>query len=514
MPHKKDPASPATTSVAWDVMTPRWYRVSSVLEGTETLRAVAPDFLPPHQGESLDSYEERRLGNVLLNLTELTLESWVGRPFREEVKKGDDIPEYIVPLLEDVDLIGNDMSVFSRNWFRDGVAKALSHVLVEFPRRLDGERTAADDLEAGVRPYWVHIMPEQVIFAHAEIINGKEELTHLRWTTTRSEMVGFAEKFIEQIRSATLMDIFDEITGEIRTVVQMEVYEFVVQSRKRKPEWVLVDIWDSEIDEIPLVTFYADREGFMVGKPPIQDLVDLNIRWWQSNSDQIAILTVTRFPILAASGVSDTSDLIVGPKFWLGMDAPNGRFYYVEHKGEAIGAGRQELLDLEEQMGHYGAGFLRRLPGNQTATARALDSVESNSPLQDVSIRFEDALGNVLRLTDKWMRLADSSRGDPDEADGGSATVITDFGPEEADQVYANLIMFARNDRAMSREQLVIEMKRIGALPDTFDEKANEKQLEEEIRERMAAVADLDPEAGEDPDPEPNNDPNPIENGE
>src|SRR5690606_14578341 len=115
----------------------------------------------------------------------------------------------------------------------------------------------------------------------------------------------------------------------------------------------------------------------------------------------------SRFPILACSGASgeDSDPVVVGPNKVLYNPDPQGRFYYVEHTGQAIAAGRTDLQDLEQQMASYGAEFLKRRPGNQTATARALDSAEASSDLQAMVGLFEDAVAHALDITADWMRL-------------------------------------------------------------------------------------------------------------
>jgi hypothetical protein len=112
---------------------------------------------------------------------------------------------------------------------------------------------------------------------------------------------------------------------------------------------------------IPLVTFYADRQGSWSasrrsrpGRP--------EHRHWQSTLDQTAVLTVARFPILASRGAISDDELTVGPNQWLQLPGPAGRFYYVEHTGKAIAAGRNDLLDLEETMAEYGAVSSRSVP--------------------------------------------------------------------------------------------------------------------------------------------------------
>jgi hypothetical protein len=425
------------------------------------------------------------------------------------------VPDDVRDLLDDVDLLGNDISVFCRNWFREGVAKALCHVFVDFSRGPDFDgRTLADDQAEGVRPYWLLISPDRVLSAHAETINGKETLTHLRWLEQEVVQVGFAQKVVDRIRVFDLVETFEneseneEVSKDFKTQVRVRLYEWVdrsPQGRRVKPRWTLVSEDFMDIDEIPLVTFYASRLGFMVGKPPISDLCDLNVRWWQSNSDQIAILTVSRFPMLAASGVSDTDDLIIGPNNWLGMEAPNGRFYYVEHEGKAIGAGDTDLDNLEEQMANYGADFLKKRPGSPTATARALDSAEATSPLQDVAVRFEDAMENLLRLTHKWNRLAGLASNQEDF--GGSASVITEYGPEEVEQVHASLLTFARKNNDLSRTKFLELLQEFGSLPPGFDMEENARLLEQEQEQDLARMVEqaaaLEPEDDEDDEDEP-----------
>jgi hypothetical protein len=486
-PKKKDPNDPSTTALWYDEMAPVWMKVESVLGGTPTMREARQAYLPRHEEESEKAYEERLFRNVLYNQTELTLNSMVGRPFSDPVR-AEDVPDQVSPWLDDVDLQGNNIDVFARHWFRDGVAKSFSHVLIDAPRPREPEdaegrpreRTLADDQAENLRPYWVHIPPERLIDAHAEMVDGREVLTHIRFEEDALVREGFSTKVVKRIRGVE--------PGE------MIVWE-LVKTRRRKEEWVEVDRYPFALPFVPLVTFYADRKAFMFGKPPIADLCDLNIAHWQSMSDQIAVLTVSRFPILAGSGISGKGDIPVGPNISLTTDDPQGKFYYVEHSGKAIAAGRQDLLDLEERMAEYGAQFLKRRPGNLTATARALDSAEATSPLQDMSMRFEDALNNALAISAAWARM--------DPAAVGALGVSTEFGPETADSADLTAIAAARKDRDISRVRRLHELKRRGVLDDSFDEDANLRELEEERGEVMGeAKTDIDPGQGDEDEDE------------
>lgn len=271
------------------------------------------------------------------------------------------------------------------------------------------------------------------------------------------------------------------------------------KTRGQKQIWQKVEDYTYDLDFIPLVTFYASRDGFMMCKPPLTDLVDLNIAHWQSSSDQRNILTVARFPMLALSGSGsatgdETSNVTVGPFTYLFCPDPQGKFYYVEHNGNAIEAGRLDLQDLEALMSAYGAEFLKRKPGSQTATARALDSAEATSPLQDMALRFSDALNQALYFMGKWKKTEDLP----------TLTITTEFGPETGDQNDLTALQAARTNRDISRKTLLEELKRRKVLSDEFDPDEDHVELENEVLE-ITGASSIDLLNNPEPEDEPEN---------
>ena len=480
----KNPKSPATTSSAYDIMAPRWHVIETLLGGTEAMRAAGETYLPKHTSETDEGYRARLSSAVLLNMVEQTLDQLAGKPFNEEIKMEDDVPEALETVLEDVDLQGNELNVFARAWFREGLAKSFCHVLVDMPKpspREDGKpRTLADDRAEGVRPYWNLIKPECLLFARSEVIAGVETLMHVRILETYTEQDGFADVCRTRIR-----------------VLEPGLVQLWEPREGKDDEWKMVEEWQTGLDYIPLVTFYAHREGFMVGKPPLLDLAYLNVTHWQSASDQRHILKVARFPILACSGASKDEDspVIIGPNRVLYNEDPHGKFYYVEHQGNAIKAGQEDLDRLERQMAGYGAEFLKEKPGDQTATARALDSAEAHSALAAMVVVFEDAVAQALQITAEWMRL-DS---------GGSVELCKEYSSEEADAVGLDALDKARARKDISRKTYLEALRLRGVLPEDFDEGEDQEQLMDEMSALMGAAGmNLDggapPDGGDNPE--------------
>ena len=452
----EDKATVATPSMAYNIMSPAWYKMDTLLGGTPAMREAAEDMAPRHANESDANYNERIQGNVLYNMIDLTLRMWVGKPFANQIQFTEDFSKHLVPLMDDVDLDGCNLDVYCRRWFKDGVAKAFSHTLVEFPLVpiLAEARTLADDDAMNIRPYFVHIKPEQVIFALSRRVDGKEILTHVRIQEDVISLDGWEEIITEQIRVLEL-DYLNLGTDEEPNFVQKVHVDIHQQDEKDK--WIIVDTWWMDIDFIPLVTFYADRTAFMQGRSPLSDLADLNIRHWQSMSDQIAILTVARFPMLACSGGdSEEANLVIGPKEWLYTPDPQARFYYVEHKGAAIEAGDKDLAGLEKRMQSYGAEFTKERPDREAASSRALDSSEATSPLQDVTFRFNNALNAALAIMSVWMGKEHS----------GTASVPTEFTSPEASELQA--LYNTWNEGGLTTEEYLKELQRRGVLSEDF----------------------------------------------
>lgn len=457
----KDSKNPETSSISYDVMTPAWQKVQTLLDGTKAMRAAGRTYMPQHHSESDDLYLERLQRCTLLNMTKLTLNNWVGRPFSKPIKF-DDVAPVVEELFDDIDLLGNDIQVFCRDWFADGVAKAFSHCYVEFPRTdTGGVRTLEDDRVEGVRPHWIAMRPEQVFFVDVEVVNGAERLREVRIMEDVVERDGFAEFCQPQIRR-----VYVDPTG----LVQVELWRLADPHKPERREWKVTDNYSISIPLIPLVTFYSHRAGLMLGTPPLEDLADLNIAHWQSSSEQRAILTVTRFPILAGSGVSNIDkNMVIGPNRLLTTADPAGRIYYVEHSGKSLEAGRLDLESLESSMAAYGAEYLKKKP-NPTASARILDNAEATSPLQDMAMRFGHAVTQALEYTALWLRMESEAE----------VEVHTKFDDGNTDGNELTTLRETRKMKDISRDAYLNELQRRGVLGESFDMEDDALLLENE----------------------------------
>lgn len=432
-------------SSAVTAMEPDWDKIDALVGGTKTMRAAGEKYLPKFPAEAQSSYDYRLKTSTLYNALGRTLENMAAKPFAEAITYTDIDPE-VEGWLTNIDLCGNNLTVFAHNLFTEAMGKGLTHILVDLPTTIgkDGKPlyvTKADEKSAGLRPYMIHVKPRQVLgWRSAKGADGVEVLTMLRLIECIEEEDGdFGVKAVPQIR-----------------VLTPGAWTTYREDKNKKGEWYLHEEGTTSIDFIPLVTYYTKRTGFMTAVPPLSDMADLNIKHWNSQSDQDNILHTARVPLLAISGLNDLDEIEIGSKTYLRL--PQGaEAKYVEHTGKAIDAGRVSLQDLEGQMRAMGAELLVENQVATTATQNSIEDDEAICQLKRMVQGLEDTLDNALDMAHKSMNL--EYKGSVDIFDDFSSdAVLATAGP------FVLALIQLVNNSLISKEDAFNEMQRYGIL--------------------------------------------------
>ncbi|MFD1690662.1 DUF4055 domain-containing protein [Azotobacter chroococcum] len=438
---------PSQTIPAVDAMREDWAVVAPLMGGTKAMRAAGKLLLPQYPAEDDDTYKTRLSLSTLLPAYAETVGNMTSRVFAEPLQLGDDVPEQIKTLCLDIDRAGNDLNSWAVEWFKAGLSHGLCHALVDYPQT--GElRTRADEIAAGVRPYAVLIKPEQVLGWRSE--GG--QLTQVRYIEAVEEPDGEGVACVQQIR-----------------VLELGAWRIY-----RRPDnggaWVLHDEGTNSLSRIPWVTFYAGRTGLMTAKPPLLELAHLNVKHWQSQSDQDNLLHVARVPLLFIFTNDEQFQLVISAGSATRMPE-GGDAKYVEHTGAAIEAGRQSLLDLIDEMRMAGAKLLQKdKQQTKTATQAEEEAAQDLSPLARMAAQFADCLANVLQLMAEY-------RG---EANGGSVEMRGNFDTDYAPEVSLPQLLAMANAGRLSDETLFAEFQRRGVISDEYSWQDEQARIAEQ----------------------------------
>lgn len=449
-----DISSVNSTSDAYERMKEGWALPVTLMGGEIAMKNARTTYLPKEPMENDAQYAVRLSRTTLENWFEYAVTNHTGRVFNKPIKLSDDMPDIIVTYNNNLDLMGSTLNNFYRQVFIDMLVKGISYVYVDYPRTVE-EMTLADEQSLGFRPYAIHIKAEQLLQARSTNINGRVVLTRAHISETVEVPDGkWSTKFTEQIR-----------------VLYPGYWELYRQDTNNKG-WDLVDAGKTSLDYIPLFPIYCQKVGFFEGKTNLQNLANLNRACWQSLSDQMNIVHVTRIPILYATGFDSSEELTVGAGSAI-YGPPGADLKYVEHSGAAISAGRDEINDLRERMTMETLSAISEQ--NSTATGKSLDVSDNNSSLQDLALRLQDLINKVNNCMCDWEGIGRE----------GTALVDTDFGLHLRDGSISNILLKMRQNGSLSLEAFQKEMKRYSVLSVDHDIEEDIKRLEKEKEEKL-----------------------------
>lgn len=372
-------------------MTKWWSLVDDLMGGTDAMRLAAERRLPRWPNEDSKSYLTRLSVATLFPAFEHTVSALTGGPFGKPVEVDKDAAD-MEAWLNDIDLEGRNLTTFGKDVCETAIANGMTHILVEYPTTEGADvRTKAQEQALGIRPYMVHIKPNQILGWRTEKLQGDVVLTQVRILECVKEDVGeFQTTDVQQVR--------------VITPTTWQVWREV--GKRNSNNWALIRSGVNTLGKVPLVTIYTGRQGFMVAKPPMLNLAHMNVKHWQSSSDQDTILHTARVPILAVSGVENASSLTIGASSAWALPE-NAKAEYVEHSGAAIDAGQKSLDDLEDQMSAIGAQLITNTPtGEMTATQASIDKMTSLATLGMWTLSVQDGLNTAIDLMSEWTKRA------------------------------------------------------------------------------------------------------------
>lgn len=476
----------ATPSAQWTLQNSTWDLVDTLWGGTQAMRSASKVYLPQEPAEPETAYFNRLSKSVLTPIYPDTIKKLMGKIMRQPVVLEDDVPPSIMRYMDDVDSEGTDINEWTKQIGIAALNHGVTYILVDSPNvdAIEAEReepvTRADALNGTMRPYAIHVKAPQLIGWKSKVVNGQVILTQARIIITTGE-----DSIEDEFSQALVVRI------HVWEIGRKRIYRKVTDEEGNE-DWVIESDNEVELDMIPLIPVYGWQVSFMVGVPPLLDVAYLNITHWQSDSDQRHILHVARVPLLFGSGLGDDErgdfQLQVGPNTM--TRGPQGSdMKYVEHSGNGIESGQVDLEVLESRMAKLGLNMVIRRPtGDVTATSRALDQAETDSPLGMFARQIEGALETMLDLFGIILDLGDD--------DGGSVTVFKDFSitQRDANDIKALGEMRSRND--ISQTTYWQELKRRGLLNDDFDHKLEIDLLDLEFQDGQAGFTEEEFDSG------------------
>lgn len=421
-----------------------WRVVDSLWSGTAGMRVAGEAYLPRQPNELKPNYDRRIARSTLHNYYKSSIQSAIGKIFSKDVHV-ENASLGLTLILGDVDSQGQNLTQFAKSIGQDGANHGLSVILVDHTRVPQDFTSLAEKLQSGARPYWVSIPATRILDARSADFGGSQRLSYFRYEEDVWEPSsdGFSGSGYRQVR------IFRQDPG---TPVMFAVY----REQHNSGQWVLQDAGVLTISAIPVVPYYTNRTGFFMGRPPLQDLADVNVQHWQCLSDYQNSVHVATIPFLLTKGLKAQLDDEGNPKeITVDVNAgivasnPEASVEWIEVSGAALSAARANIDSLCAEMEKLGTTLCSAVPGNVTATEKAVNAAEANTIIKDWAMSLQDAINGALAFTAEYL-------GEPPVL----AQVNTEFAAEYADDTTFDGVLKAHEQGVIDAETVIAEGKR------------------------------------------------------
>lgn len=374
-------SKPQDPNYAYRVMQPNWRLIDALKGGTAEMRKRRTEFLPQEPRETDEAYCNRLNRSVLSPYLPRLVQLVTGLVLRKEIAL-EDISDRVKTDTENINLLGDNLSVFAKQALETAVFYGHVGILVDYPEGSEEIVTLADERAANRRPYWKIFEPKDILGWRSEIVAGAERLTQLRLRESLTEPDGdFGEKCLHRIRVLE--------PGSWRLYTQKEEngeYEFETEGT-------------TSLDYIPFAVCYTDKVKLLESKPPLLDVAYLNLKHYQIQSDLDWMLHISAVPLLAFFGFPPTADEVsVGPNEAINFPS-DGNARYIEPSGSSFQAQTERLAKIEHEINTLSvAAIAGQKMAAETAMAKRIDRAQGDSGLNSIAQSLEDCLDNCLKF--------------------------------------------------------------------------------------------------------------------
>lgn len=438
----------------------------TLMGGTKAMRAAGERYLPKMRHESTDTYSDRLKITVLRNFYLHSVQSLAGKLVRNGVgvDSTSNPPADMAKWLMDLDCCGNAADIVAKRLFIWAIRDALTFILVDYPPtiRADGSKpTLADVREQGVRPWMIPLTIWDVLGWRTERRGSRDVVTQFRYVMHSQEPDGlFGVKDVETVR-----------------VVEPTVIRDFRQNAKKN--WEVIAEYANTLGRVPVQFIASDSDQSHRPRGGANELAWLNLEHWQLRSDQRLALRINSFPILFGAGMEALPP--IGPQDGICAEDPTATLNYVEHQGVAIGAGRTELVDLEDAMRGMSAQYqARQVP--QTATGASIESDDANSPAKGWAVNLKRGMEAAM---DDMAEFAGVGSG---EGAGGKLTLDTDALVSRLDSSKLAELRAARTAGEISRKAYLTALKQADVLPQDYDIERDQEEIDNEPVDETAGL--------------------------
>lgn len=391
-----------------------WRKSRIAVLGEDAVKAAGIEFLPQLSGQDSHEYEAYRSRASYFNASGRTVAGITGAVFRKDPEIAYPDPDF----LDSVGKGGQPFVTFAKKTFSEVLTLGRYGVLLD----------SDTDADISAHPYFVGYVAENIINWDFAVINNREQPTMVvlrEVLFVRDPTDPF--QWIEETQYRVLhlgnsIPVFDEAGKMVFEQGTSPVYFVVIwtenkdTSSKVKDKFIISNvivptIRGRRLDYIPFVFFGPTDLSVVPEKPPIIDIVNVNLSHYRNSADLEHGRHFTALPTPWAAGfdVKPGEKLHIGSSTaWISSEA-NASAGFLEFTGSGLGALSEALTQKEGQMAILGARLLEEPKRSvEAADTHKLRRSGEESITASMSITVSRGFQILLEWAAAWEGKSDA----------------------------------------------------------------------------------------------------------
>lgn len=362
----------SVTHPQYDKSKRQWDRCRDVMAGSDAVKASGTKYLPKLSGQTDDEYLAYKSRANFVNLTSRAIESLLGLMTRKMPKLT--YPDELQPYFKDATNTG--MS------FPEVFILTMREVLTTGRMTLFADRPIANG-----RAYLAMYSAESMINWQVDVETGE-----LQFAVFKEQYYRLTDRFTQ-----TLHDRY-RVLSLVDGRYIVEVYEPSANSSVPTfVESVVPTNTGRSMDRIPLVSITPFGLGYNVVKPPILDMVDINLSHYRTSADLEHGRHYTALPTPVVSGSEMDMELRIGSQTAWVLPSPDAKAYFLEFNGLGLKSLETALNEKQAQIAQFSARLMDTSQrGSEASDAVKLRYAGEAASLSSISHAVEKGLNDAF----------------------------------------------------------------------------------------------------------------------
>lgn len=389
--------NPATKNTQYQKVSSDWKKCRDSVAGEGVVHEAGEEYVQRLSGQTDYEYKAYLKRTPFYNATARTIDGMVGMIFRKDPSI--EVPDLLIPIIEDMTLTDSDIEEVGELLSREILEVGRVGVLVEYPVVSEQPSSLAQADASNNRPYCTIYKAESIINWREERINNSMQLAMVTLMEAATEYVNEFESIsIEQVRALLLTD-----AGYMQRLYRKS---------DKTGEWMqfgddIIPIMNgASLSYIPMVLFNANGGLSDVSKPPMLDLVNINLSHYRTSADLEHGAHFTGLPTAVISGYQNDSN----DKFSIGSTTawvfpqPDAKAVYLEFTGQGLGALESLKKEKEAAMAALGSRMLApEKSGVEASSTLRMRHNGEGAVLSSIVNVINEGLEKVLEIMSQWI---------------------------------------------------------------------------------------------------------------